>query len=318
MVARLTFVHALSPLHAGTGQGAGIIDLPIAREKATGLPFLPGSSLKGTLRASCSTPEECKQIFGPDASEIETNSNHASSIQFSDLHLLFLPIRSLAGTFAWVTSPYVLHRLVRDIRDAGITPPAADIPDIQKIDTCAITTVVPENKASSESKIKIEVKDAPKVYLEDLELDAQPLEAVSIWAMWIGKYVFPDDRIWQHMLVERLCIVHDDVFNFMIDTATEITARIKLKEDAKTVQEGGLWYEEALPTETILSGIALATPTQASKISADTVFKVLDRLTEKPLQFGGNATVGRGLCRVQFAGINGQAQTDGGAENANS
>ena len=35
MNARLLFVHALSPLHAGTGQGIGAIDLPIAREKAT-------------------------------------------------------------------------------------------------------------------------------------------------------------------------------------------------------------------------------------------------------------------------------------------
>ncbi len=50
MQARLLFTHALSPLHAGTGQGVGVIDLPIAREKATGLPFLPGSSVKGTLR----------------------------------------------------------------------------------------------------------------------------------------------------------------------------------------------------------------------------------------------------------------------------
>ena len=25
------FLHALSPLHAGTGQGTGVIDLPIAR-----------------------------------------------------------------------------------------------------------------------------------------------------------------------------------------------------------------------------------------------------------------------------------------------
>ena len=41
----LLFLHALSPLHAGTGQGIGAIDLPIAREKATGIPYLPGSSL---------------------------------------------------------------------------------------------------------------------------------------------------------------------------------------------------------------------------------------------------------------------------------
>ena len=46
MLTKLLFIHALSPLHAGTGQGVGIIDQPIAREKATGIPFLPGSSSK--------------------------------------------------------------------------------------------------------------------------------------------------------------------------------------------------------------------------------------------------------------------------------
>ena len=31
MKAQLTFIHTLSALHAGVGQGAGVIDLPIAR-----------------------------------------------------------------------------------------------------------------------------------------------------------------------------------------------------------------------------------------------------------------------------------------------
>ena len=53
MKSRLVFVHAISPLHAGTGQGVGVIDLPVAREKATGLPYFPGSSLKGVLRDAC-------------------------------------------------------------------------------------------------------------------------------------------------------------------------------------------------------------------------------------------------------------------------
>src|SRR6266581_7347401 len=132
MNARLTFVHALSPLHAGTGQGASVIDLPIAREKATGLPFLPGSSLKGTLRARCSG-QNCPKVFGPDAAEIQTDSNQASAAQFSDQRLLLLPVRSLVGTFAWVTSPYVLCRLARDIQDAEITLQAERIPNIPKI-----------------------------------------------------------------------------------------------------------------------------------------------------------------------------------------
>ncbi len=288
MNAQLTFVHALSPLHAGTGQGVGVIDLPIAREKATGLPFLPGSSLKGTLRSRCSA-KECAQVFGTDNADAAPDNNYASSAQFSDQRLLLLPIRSLAGTFAWVTSPYVLRRLARDIEDTQITPPTVPIPNIQETDACAIV-------ANTQCKVEIDTK----VYLEDLDLNAHTNEDFTEWTKWISKRVFPNDTVWQQMLLERACIVHDDVFNFMIDTATEITARIKLREDAKTVQDGGLWYEEALPTETILSGIVLVTPMKASGITSEEVFKLLNGLTGKTLQFGGKATVGRGMCRVRL------------------
>ena len=64
MDAKLLFTHAFSPLYAGTGQGVGVIDLPIAREKATNLPYLPGSSLKGVLRDACDPAYQVK-IFGP-------------------------------------------------------------------------------------------------------------------------------------------------------------------------------------------------------------------------------------------------------------
>jgi hypothetical protein len=40
-------LHTLSPLHAGTGRAADIIDLPTARMKATGIPIVPGSFIKG-------------------------------------------------------------------------------------------------------------------------------------------------------------------------------------------------------------------------------------------------------------------------------
>src|SRR5437870_13133969 len=115
MNARLLFIYAISPLHAGTGQGVGVIDLPIAREKATGIPFLPGSSVKGTLRDLCKDPKK-EDVFGPET----TNADEfAGAAQFADQRLLMLPIRSLAGTFAWVTSPYLLKRFLRDAKDAN-------------------------------------------------------------------------------------------------------------------------------------------------------------------------------------------------------
>ncbi len=292
MSTQLTFVHALSPLHAGIGQGAGVIDLPIAREKSTGLPFLPGSSLKGALRALCDDEKKCKQIFGPGTLDSDPNSDYASSIQFSDQRLLLLPIRSLAGTFAWVTSPYVLRRFVRDLRDIRLDAPGS-IPDPKQNEDCYID--------KTRSKIKITLGNKTKVYLEDLDLTPQDEDAEA-WASWIGQRVFPDNITWQQMVAERFCIIHDDVFNFLIDTATEITTRIKLKEDTKTVDTdtGGLWYEEALPTETILFGLALATPVTASRMTTKEVFEEFSKLISKTVQLGGKATVGHGICRVQM------------------
>ena len=299
--ARMIFVHALSPLHAGTGQGVGVIDLPIAREKATGLPFLPGSSLKGTLRASCPDDEPQKQrtkVFGKESNDIADNDNAASAVQFSDQRLLFLPLRSLAGTFAWVTCPYVLHRFLRDVRDVQNeqnTHATFSVPAMNDKGRCY--TAVENSAIEANQKT---------VYLEDLDLIAEKNDEIAQWAGWIATQVFPTETTWQTMFIERVCVVHDDVFNFLINTATEITARIKLKEGTKTVQDGGLWYEEALPTETILAGIVLANPQNASKITVKETFTVLSGLVNKTVQLGGKATVGRGMCRVQMTGEEGK------------
>lgn len=281
MNTRLTFVHALSPLHAGTGQGVGVIDLPIAREKATGLPFLPGSSLKGSLR-SLASPKDAIAVFGSASND---NDNRASAAQLSDQRLLLLPIRSLAGTFAWVTSPYILQRFARDMKEVLNITSNNSIPDL-KGSHCAVV--------KDASKITI---DAKEVYLEDLDLPIQTEHDMTSWAQWIAQEVFPNDAEWQTLLTQRFCLVPDDIFNFLIATATEITARIKLVEGSKTVQDGGLWYEEALPAETILSGLLLVNPAYTN-ITEARIFEILQGLTGKTVQFGGKATVGRGICRV--------------------
>jgi hypothetical protein len=54
---RLILLHALTPLHVGTGQAVANVDLPIAREKATGFPIVPASALKGVLRDNFSNQQ---------------------------------------------------------------------------------------------------------------------------------------------------------------------------------------------------------------------------------------------------------------------
>jgi CRISPR-associated protein Cmr4 len=300
MNARLLFTHALSPLHAGTGQGVGVIDLPIAREKATGIPYLPGSSLKGTLRDLCKD-ERKEKVFGPKNDKAD---EHAGAAQFADQRLLLLPIRSLAGTFAWVTSPYLLKRFLRDASDAGV----ADISSLSSPsvdgEKCLVVKPYQINNQQVGCKLGLKVDGKDKVVLEDLDLMLTEDTQASKWAEVIGEYVF-DDADWKKILGERFCIVSDDVLSFLLDTATEITARIKLQEDYKTVQQGGLWYEEALPTETILYGFVLATLTGHHKnngLNEAAIFDIVEKSIEPVVQLGGKATVGRGLCRLSFQG----------------
>jgi CRISPR-associated protein Cmr4 len=292
MQAKLLLLHALSPLHAGTGQGVGVIDLPIAREKATGIPFVPGSTVKGVLRDACSDKTTREKVFGP---ETDKASDWAGSAQFTDQRLLLLPVRSLAGTFAWVTSPLLIQRFLRDVANApALKPtqtPSAPAPD----QACVVAD-------GAACKLIVSQGDEECVVLEDLALTPTKDAALTQWAGWLGSQLFPTDGYWKTALQQRLCIVSDDVLSFLLQTATEITARIRLDDDKKTVATGALWYEEALPVETVLAGLVLATPVKASGAKVDEVFTQIIALAhDKTLQFGGNATVGRGLCRMRIS-----------------
>jgi len=282
MESKLLLIQVISPLHAGTGQGVGVIDLPIAREKATGIPFLPGSTLKGVFRDACDDPTKRTNIFGPDTNNADL---HAGAVTFTDARLLLLPVRSLKGVFAWVTSPLLLRRLKRDAQDA--TPLTFNIPVSANENTCCVSDlgcVLTMNAGGSQ-----------KVILEDLSLDFTPDPDVTECAKWLGETLFPKDETAQNDLKSRLCIVSDDTLAFLLETATEINARIAIDDDKKTVKKGQLWYEEALPTETVLISLVVAATVKSNPTE---VFETVKTISAKTLQFGGKATVGRGLCKA--------------------
>jgi CRISPR-associated protein Cmr4 len=295
MKSRLVLVHALSPLHAGTGRALGAIDLPIARERPTGIPLLPGSSIKGALRARCDSDPWRWTIFGP---ETDNSSDHGGAVQFSDLHLVFLPVRSLAGTFAWVTSPYLLQRFARTAREAG-----TEIPELP---------VAPEGEGFctvTGSTLAVRRGNSPAVVLEDLDLAPSGEAGASDLSALVGeiaKKVFPDSDDFQKIFTDRVCLVHDNLMSYLMETAVEVTARIRLDADTKTVAQGALWYEEALPCESILAGIAVASGAKAYKErperTADELLKRVAELAQGLVQFGGKATVGHGSCAVQIVG----------------
>lgn len=260
--AQTLWLHALSPVHAGTGQvSASVIDLPVAREKATNWPLIPATTLKGVLKDA--TPEDSRDaLFG--------SPSNAGSLQFGDARLVCFPVRSWKGVFAYVTSPTALNRLTRDFGALGAPfPTIAEVPSMQETDASVTTGSALVEKS--------------RIWLEDLDLTASESVETQAIAESIAA-VFPEGE--RAAFIARFVIVSDDLFDFLTETATAVTARVSLEEASKTVKSGGLWYEESVPAEAIFVAPVLG--------RNESVLPTLPAV----LQFGGNETVGQGLCRV--------------------
>ncbi len=273
----LLISHAITSLHFGTGAGLSDIDQPTARELATGLPIGPGSSLKGCLRDQCADEETAKVVFGPKLKPEE----HAGSLQVHDLRLLCLPIRSLKGVFALVTAPYVLTRLNRDLDLCGLSP--VPIPPIASVSDCIVGT---------DTLLSLKVNQTETVVIQDFDLTATADSTGAITDL-AARILAPGAE-------QRLCIVHDDVMSFFCSASLQVDARIALDDESKTVRRGGLWYEESLPPETIMVAPITVAPTRKVKKTDEEILETVRLLIAKPIQTGGNASIGRGLLKLRM------------------
>ena len=290
MNTRIFHLHALSALHVGTGQGIGAVDLPIARSRATNLPLVPGSALKGVLRDEAKekwhvSKDDIQALFGAD-SQADKENIHAAAA-FGDAHLLLLPIRSFAGTVAFATCPFILQRYARDVR--GLQPESPKVPVLKD------SASVPENTVLRVS--------GSQIALEDLDIGSETSTEAKQGAEPIAAAVYPENtadyQAWREQLCQRFIILPDSTFSFLADTATEIRMRIRIDRETRIVKEGALWSEENLPAESVLYGILAIDKSRHSRNakSADELSALIPA-GETQIQIGGKHTVGRGLCRL--------------------
>jgi len=307
--AAMLFLYCETPVHAGTGTSLSIVDLPIQRERITGLPIVQASSLKGVLRAEVERlkgKQIAEALFGP---ETQRAHEYAGCVSPHDARLLLFPIRSLVGVFAWATCPFVLERFKREMIAAGFQ----------------IGWQVPNPANSQQALVAHDdtiVADG-KVVLEEFAFKAQPSAEAKSIAEWLVENAFPQSeeyKPFRNWLPHRFVILPDDAFRDFTQLATEVIARIRLKPETKTVAEGALWTEEHLPSETLLYAPIFVSKPLAPKDtvpdefkennepSAAKVLEFLKGLTtpnnDKPyldrLQIGGDETVGRGIVKVRL------------------
>ena len=331
--AKPIFLIVETPLHAGSGSDLGIVDLPIQREKHTDYPKIEASSLKGGIREAFSTQpnlaqlekswntpalgrcwniqsvkdcdykETIKLAFGPEDGDL-----YAGSLGFTDARLFLFPVKSVSGVFGWITCSAVIERFKQDLS------------------ICQPNIVLDENlprEIQVPTTCDLIIADSNKIVLEEYTFEVEPTSDCDNFANWVAENCFPSDGIydyWREKIKSSLVVLSDDDFRDFVTLSTEVIARIKINQETGTVQKGALWYEEYLPSDSILYSLALTTPifqeedtdkgifqltSQEKTANCDESEKVMEFFEDglpSVIQLGGNATIGKGIVRTKVYG----------------
>jgi CRISPR-associated protein Cmr4 len=324
----MLFIYTETSLHAGSGTSLGAVDLPIQRERMSGLPMVQGSGIKGALREQTKDLWKKDQqedawkksegydlwvnLFGheppADPPQPEEQEMFAGALTLTDARLLLLPLRTVVGGWAWATCPMILDRLRRDldtVRDPDV--------DVGPLD-------IQEDGALVGTKCTVCAGNA--LLIEDLEFASQPSSAVDALAAWLKDHALPGAPgygAFKERLPGQLVILHDTDFTFMAEHATEVVTRIRIDPNTGTVANGALWTEESLPAETLLYSLALVTDGRRPKkeggraavraevprtqYKADALRKQLFEATQKRsrIRLGGDRTTGRGIVGLRMS-----------------
>lgn len=316
-ISKLCFLHVQTPLHAGSGQDLGPVDLPIQRERHTHWPKIEASSIKGSLREILQ--QQLKQKEPKDYHELieltfgpEDGDKHASALGFCDARILLFPVKSMKGVFAYTTCPSVLERLKQELQ--LLQPPLTS--NLPKIPPSNLPKIALSSNACEYEK---------KIFLEEYTFNAEISNFAKKWGKWLANATkIPH-------IENRLAILPDDDFTHFVKLSTEVITRTKIDSHTGTVQEGALFTEEFLPCETLLYTLVLASPVfqansqpknlhtflfkngtppngkiQPNQNKAEHVMLFFEKLLPPIIQIGGDATLGKGLVQTHIL------NTDGG------
>lgn len=284
----IAFLYCVSPVHMGAGSAVGVIDNPIQRERHTLHPSFAGSGIKGAARhswkqlAGDQAEALLTRIFGPESG---TNDLHAGAVSFGDAQLVAFPVRSLKGGFVYATCPLALSRAQRLLKLLGL-PAEWNVPGVAE-GQCLLLN---DSLLSTNDRLHLEVFEYVKAG------EPQGLRAI---ASDLAERALPEGYF-RAKLRQDLVLLSDTDFAYFVQNATQIEPHVRIDDKTGTASDGGLFYTENLPPESLLIAPLLASATRTGKkegelAAEDVLDKMKTALDGKLVQIGGDATTGRGL-----------------------
>ena len=287
-----------TPLHIGAGGSDPLIDQPILRERHTGFPIIPGSTLKGTFADLWSGPDgrqgDALWLFGsadPDRPE-------AGALRFSEAKLVAFPLRSAKGGFGWITCPLILRRLSRDGGLPGFKGDGQLDPDYLP------TINLREDQALFDGST---LAFGDKVVLEEYLLTrprdgARDIPLPPKLAGELSKLMRPDP-VWTE-IGQRVVVVSDGLMTFFVRSACEIIQHAAVDDSQGASRPGAAFTQENVPSESLFySCVTWLDDSQRSRAkNQDALETFAAKLAQQAglVQLGADASSGLGCCTVEF------------------
>ncbi len=303
----ILFLYSVSPVHMGAGQAIGVIDNPIQRERHTGHPCFAGSGIKGAVRHGFEVlangkvqdrplKELITLLFGPEDRAAEL---YAGAVSFGDAQLVVFPVRSLKGGYVYATSPQALARARRLMQAVGCAVNWPEIPPVHEGE-CLVA-----NPALLTQR-QMNGRPTDVLHLEAFEYAAKDKqnETLKPIAADLATKAIPSGdayHFFREKLKTDLVVLSDTDFAYFVQHATLVEPHVRINDETGTAKEGGLFYTENLPPESLLVAPMLASQTRSGNGKAnempaqEVLIKIKTVIDGRLLQIGGDATTGRGL-----------------------
>jgi len=294
---------AETSLHPGASGAEGDVDLPVAREEPLGFPLIPDSGVKGAcrekrrnlsyqaLRDKGEADKAAREKAEAEAERAFGKQDEAGPVSFGDARLLLLPVRSLDRLFRWVTCPYLIERLDRDIKRCGLEQ-AFEAFSTLSSPPDARHALVAADDAGGESAGQNAQAGGKTIFLEELDYELQPAPELESFVRAVKKLIGQSSVAAR--LKKDLAVVSDDIFQHIARTAPPVRTHNVLV-DGKVSKN--LFNEELLPVDTLL----YFTATELRPGRLDVVTDLVP--ADAPyLRVGANETLGQGWCRAAVVG----------------
>jgi CRISPR-associated protein Cmr4 len=275
---RIGYLYSFAPIHCGGEGDLGNI-LEIAREVHTNFPYIPGSSLRGTIRDEVQqqNADTANLLFGKELDSEGQMGVH--QVWFGDARLLWVPMRTMSSNnrdvFTWVSC----HSLIRDHAL------------LSKLPTVMFPARAVGTKSGTYSVADAEVRVSA--------LDEAQKKVIALAGNWTNSLTDAVKPTWE----QNRIVLPDADFQVLMEHSLWTQVRNKIDDSDGGGSAEVFWTDVCLPRDTMLYypwGYRITAQSPITNQHHNLLLDILQGL----IQIGGQANVGRGWVQSWVANIN--------------